>query len=156
MAHFFLSILTITLLVHSKKKDLSRPLYIYMLRSLPPVVTFNKTLPNIKNILLMNTGIFLLFMKFFKKLLEKKPLISYRRNRNLHQIIGDNHILKNKVIRLNDRNHTGKCLLCVSRLNIFRCKQVKLTNLFTIYRTNQVFEIFQDLTWKSGNFIYLL
>ena len=43
-----------------------------MLRSLPPVVTFNKTLPNIKNILLMNTGIFLLFMKIFKKLLGKK------------------------------------------------------------------------------------
>ena len=35
-------------------------------------------------------------------------------------------------------------------------KQVKQTNIFRSYRTNQVFKSFLDVTIKSENLIYLL
>ena len=55
--------------------------------------------------LLINTDIFFLFSEKLKKALNTKPFIAYRINKNLHQIIGGNSILKSKVVRKNNENH---------------------------------------------------
>ena len=55
-------------------------------KNLPLVVTFNKTLSNIKNFNDKHWHIFSINEKL-KKAFEKKPFIVYRRNKNLHQKI---------------------------------------------------------------------
>ena len=54
-------------------------------KNLPLVVTFNKTLSNIKNFIDKHWHIFSINEKL--KAFEKKPFIVYRRNKNLHQKI---------------------------------------------------------------------
>ena len=88
-------------------------------------------------------------MKNFKKILIKKPLIVYKRNKNFHQIIKS--ILKCKIEHKNNENNkqSEKYSSCVLRLNNLCCKQVKQTNIFKNYRRNQVFQFFYDLTCKT-------
>ena len=67
------------------------------------MVTSNKMLPNIENII----GILLLMLlahwhilsiyEKFKKAFNKIPFIANRKIKSLHQIIGGNHILQSKV-----------------------------------------------------------
>ena len=93
---------------------------------LPIVVTFNKTLPNIKNVIDKH-GYILFINEKLKKAFDKKLFIASRINKNLHQIIGGNHILRSKVVHKNSENHkqSGKCSPCVSRLNSLISKEVK-------------------------------
>ena len=82
------------------------------------VVTFNEILPNVKNVIDKHWHNLSNNEKFWKAF-DKKRFIAYRRNNNLHQIFGGNHILKTKVVRKNDENdkQSGKCAPCVSLLN---------------------------------------
>ena len=52
--------------------------------SLPPVVTFNKMLPNIKNTVDKNLHIASIIQRL-KKAVDKKPFIVCRKNKNLQQ-----------------------------------------------------------------------
>lgn len=71
--------------------------------NLPLVVSFNKTLPNIEDVIdkhWYNLSI----RKKFKKI-DKMSFIAYERNKNLHQKVGGNHTLKSKVMRKNNETH---------------------------------------------------
>ena len=109
---------------------------------------FNKTFADIKNVIHKQIHMLSINEKL-KKDFDKKPFIAYRRNKNLHQIIGGNRTNKN-------HKQSGKCSRCVSQLNNLCCKQVKLTKIYKSYGTNQVFKIFPDLTCKSEDLIYLV
>ena len=56
-------------------------------------VTYNKTLPNIKTILKQHWHI-LNVNPGLKKVFENKPLLSFRKTKNLRQLIGGNTIEK--------------------------------------------------------------
>ena len=66
------------------------------------VLTFNKTLPNIKNVIDKHWNI-LLYQRKFKKVFDKKPSIAYRRYISLCQLIEGNRIFK-KTLN-NQHNH---------------------------------------------------
>ena len=71
--------------------------------NLPLVVSFNKTLPNIEDVIdkhWYNLSI----RKKFKKI-DKKSFIAYERNKNLHQKVGGKRTLKSKVMRKNNETH---------------------------------------------------
>ena len=89
------------------------------------VVTLTKKLPIIKNIIDKNCHIPSIHGKF-KKAFDKNPFTAYRRNKNLHQIIGGNRILKSKVVHGNNENHkqSRQCSPCILQLNNLCCKQV--------------------------------
>ena len=93
-----------------------------------------------------------------RKVFDKKPLISHRRNTNLHQLIGGNRIFKHKVLRKNTKQpkQSGHCSTCLSKINNFCCKQVEQTKTVQSYRTKKTFQIFHNPTCKSENLIYLL
>ena len=55
--------------------------------NLPLVLTFNKTLPNIKNVIDKHWHI-LSNNDYLQKVFDKRPFITYRKNTNLHQLIG--------------------------------------------------------------------
>lgn len=65
--------------------------------NLPLKITFNKTLPIIKHVIDKYWHILSINEKF-KKGFDKKLLIPYERNKNLHRIIGGNCNLKCKVV----------------------------------------------------------
>ena len=67
-----------------------------------------------------------------KKVFENKPLLAFRKNENLRQLIGGNKIEKNK--KLLTTNKSNSRTLC--------CKQVVKTEHFKSNQTNRTFRIF--------------
>ena len=61
------------------------------------VLTFNKTLPTIKNVTDKHRHI-LYINGFLRNVFDKRPFIAYRRYTNLHQLIEGNCIFKNKDV----------------------------------------------------------
>ena len=125
--------------------------------NLPLVLTYNKTLPNIKNIIDKHSHISSMNENLLK-VFDKIPFIAYRRNTNSFQLIGGNRIFKNKIVHKNTKQpkQSGHCSPCLSKLNNLCCKQVKQTKIFQNYSTKETFQIFHNLTCKSQNLIYLL
>ena len=70
--------------------------------NLPLVLTYNKVLPNIKKALDKHWHI-LSLDENVRTVFDKRPFIACRRNANLLQIIEDNCIFKNKVVRNNTK-----------------------------------------------------
>ena len=91
--------------------------------NLPLVLTFNKTLPNIKNVIDKHWHI-LSVNESLRKIFDENSFIAYRRSTNLYQLIGGNRIFKNKVARKSTKQlkQLGHCSPCISRLNNLCCK----------------------------------
>ena len=126
-------------------------------RHLPLVLTFNKTLFNIKNVIDKHWQV-LSINENLQKCFGKRPFIVYTINTNLHQLIGDNRIHENKSARKNTKQpkQSGHCSAFLSRLRNLYYKQVKQTKTFQSYRTKETCQIFHNLTCKSESLIYLL
>ena len=91
-----------------------------------------------------------------KKVFENKPLLAFRKNKNLRQLIGGNTIEKNKKLLTTNKFTNGKCSPCFSNSRTLCCKQVIKTEHFKSNQTNRTFRIFQKTTCKSNFIIYLL
>ena len=63
--------------------------------NLPLVLTFYKTLPDIKNVIDKHWNI-LSINENLRKVFHKRSFIAYRRNTNLHQLIGGNRTFVRK------------------------------------------------------------
>ena len=118
-------------------------------------VTYNKTLPNIKTIIEKHWHI-LNVNPELRKVLENKPLLAFRKNKNLRQLIGGNTIEKNKKLLTTNKFTNGKCSPCFSNSRTLCCKQVIKTEHFKSNQTNRTFRIFQKTTCKSNFIVYLL
>ena len=121
---------------------------------IPFVTTYDKRIPDIKasinkcwNILSINNGI---SSKF-----TEKPILSFRRNKNLKDLIGQTKIVDNKVFRKTS-NKLGKCTPCRSQLNNKCCQHIISTSTFKSRITNREFKIFHNVTCKSEYVIYLV
>ena len=88
--------------------------------NLPLVLTFNKTLPNIKNVIDQHWHI-LSINENLRKVFDKRTFIAYRKNTNLYQLIGGNRTFKNKAARRNTKQpkQSEHCSPCLSRMNNF-------------------------------------
>ena len=89
-------------------------------------VTYNKNLPNLReaidnnwNILSINSTIAPLF--------TQKPIIAFRRNRNLQQLLCKHKLQNNKPI-IKKEKKIGRCRPCFSRANNMCYKQIADTN----------------------------
>ena len=98
---------------------------------IPCILTCNTQLPNIKeatnkhwDILKINTRLEIIF--------KEKPIMAFRRNRNLRDIIGKKTILHDKVLReIYITKWKGWCSPCNSRCNNLCCNQIRSTKEFT-------------------------
>ena len=129
----------------SKEKDKKR---------IPLITTYNKTLPNLKQII--NKHWHLQINSNLRTAFEQEPLIAYRRNKNLVDLIGSKKILDGKVVRENNRKKQLYCRPCLTRRDNICCRQVLKINTFTSYRTGETFKMFHQLNCKSSHLIYLL
>ena len=91
-----------------------------------------------------------------KKVFENKPLLAFRKNKNLRQLIGGNTIEKNKKLLTTNKFTNGKCSPCFSNSRTLCCKQVIKTEHFKSNQTNRTFTISQKTNCKSNFIIYLL
>ena len=80
-------------------------------------------------------------IKVVKKTFSALPIIAFRKNTSLKQIIGTNIIHNNeKIIKTKNNHYTGKCVPC----NLTRClccQQIISTTTFKSNRTNKTFKI---------------
>ena len=122
----------------------------------PLVITYNKTLPNLKEILLKHWGL-LQINQTIRTAFEEKSIIAYRRNKNLCDLIGSNKIINSKkAIKIKEAESNGKSTPCFTRRDNLCCKQIIKTETFSSFRTGQTFRIFHQLNCKSYGIIYLL
>ena len=123
---------------------------------IPLVITYNTTLPNIKEIIYKHWNL-LQINTVLRPLFEEKPIIAYRRNKNLRDLIGGNRILNNrKIIKVNATEKRSSSTPCRTRPDNLCCHQVVNTETFSSFRTGESFKIFHQLNCKSYGIIYLL
>ena len=125
---------------------------------IPLILKYNRTLPSIKNIINKHWDI-LQIDRDIKDTFTEKPVIAYRRNKNLRDFIGSNTIENNtkttKTTSTNNLN-VGKCQPCFGRDGNLCCQQIKTTSNFKSDSTGKIFNIFHNVNCKSKNLIYLM
>ena len=89
------------------------------------------------------------------KKFKEQPLIAYRRNENLQQLLGGHRIENGKAIKRKGKS-IGKCSPCRSSLANKCCKQIKSTSTFKNRHSGRIFKILHRVNCKDKNIIYLL
>ena len=116
-------------------------------------VTYNRYLPNISNIIIKNWNI-LQISTTLQKVFDKKPMITYKRNKNLGELTGGHTLQGGKVFKthlqiIKDEskscNTTNKSSLC--------CTQVFNTKTFESYQTKRTFNFFFNNFFSFKNFL---
>ena len=69
---------------------------------IPLVSTYNRTLPNVKRAISNNWNL-LHINQEFKDLFQKPPILAFRRNRNLYDLLGCKNVVDGKVQRLSKK-----------------------------------------------------
>ena len=75
-------------------------------------MTYNKSLPNIKKTIDDNRHILSIKQTTISNHFPEKPRITYRRNKNLGNILGKHTLKNNKIVSSNKPNQ-GKCQPCL-------------------------------------------
>jgi hypothetical protein len=119
----------------------------------PLVVTFNRRLPRLKELIDESWSILGINEPISRKFTEK-PLICYRRNPNLREILGQNRISDNRVVKRKPET-TGGCSPCRARPDTKCCNHVVRTKTFTDRLKKKHYSIRQKLGCKSKDALYL-
>ena len=116
------------------------------IEKIPFVVTYNQHLPNLREAINKHWDILQINSKF-KEIFEEKPIIAYKRNVNLGDMIGQKNLKNGKVIRRKPLTlKKGSCKPCLSQRENLCCKQIHNTSRFSSTRTKEEFEIFHHQT----------
>ena len=75
------------------------------------VLTYSRSLPNISKVVRKYWNI-LSINKAFKEIFQNEPIIAFRRNKNLKELIGSSKIEHNKVKKHKNIMKKGKCFPC--------------------------------------------
>ena len=122
---------------------------------IPLVLTYNRTLPNVKRAISNNWNL-LRINQEFKNVFQEPPILVFRRNRNLYDLLGCKNIVDGKLQRLSKKKKIGFSTKCFSKSGNLCCKQVVHTQTFKSSVTQKAYHIFHDFNCKSKLFIYLM
>ena len=89
---------------------------------IPLVLTYNRTLPNVKRAISNNWNL-LHINQEFKDVFQEPPILAFRRNRKLYDLLGCKNIIDGKLERL-PKKKIGFSTKCFSKSGNLRCKQV--------------------------------
>ena len=117
-------------------------------------VTYNKGLPNLKKAIDDNWNI-LSINPTLAPLFREKPILAFRRNRNLQNLVCKHKLKNNKPVQKVPKKH-GKCRPCLTDPKNKCCKQMASTTHFTNRKTGRKFQIFHNLNCRSSKVIYLI
>ena len=127
-------------------------------KRIPLSIKYNRTLPPISSIINKHWNLLQIDNDIKNEFIER-PVIAYKRNKNLKEMIGSNIIEDNvkvtpKVDAINERS--GKCQPCYGKAGNLCCIQLKNTKTFKSDNTKRTYKIFNDVNCKSENLIYLM
>ena len=92
-----------------------------------------------------------------KHVLKEQPIVAYRRNKSLRDVIRDTTIKNNKVVRKQKAKLKGGYYKpCFSRTSSLCCKQVVPGTAFKSNVTLKTYQIFHQLNFKNSYIICLL
>ena len=94
--------------------------------------------------------------RYFEQFFTKLPIIAFRPNRNLQDILGKKIIVSNTKQLYQNINQNGYSKSCNSKLNNLCCTQVQSRNIFRNTVTHKTFKIYNKLNCKSKYLIYLM
>ena len=106
------------------------------------ITTYNRTLPNV-NLTLKKHWHLLKLDPVMSRFFEKPPMIAFKRNKNIGDILSSKLIKDNQVERKLG-NRKGKCSPCDPTKKMKCCKQIEETMEFQSYNTSRKFAIFHD------------
>ena len=91
---------------------------------------YNRFCPNISKVMRKHWNL-LSINESPKEMFNCQPITSFRRNKNLKELIGSNKIAKNKVKKRQiQKLKPGKCSPYLTNLRPLCCKQVRRTTTF--------------------------
>ena len=122
---------------------------------IPLVLTYNRTLPNVKRAISNNWNL-LHINQEFKDVFQEPTILAFRRNRNLYNLLGCKNIVDGKVQGLSKKKKIEFSTKCFSKSGNLCCKQVVHTPSFKSSVTQKAYHIFHDLNCKSKLLIYLM
>ena len=120
---------------------------------IPLIVTYNQNLPDLKGIL-NNTWEHLQINPAVKEKFVEKPVLCYKRNRNLRDEIGQTKISKNRVVRKKSTTR-GRCAPCMGRSDCLCCNHIIATSFFTNQTGESRYEIRHRTNCRTKYAIYL-
>ena len=123
--------------------------------NIPFSLKYNIALPKIKEIVMKHLHL-LHINPNLAEIFQSPPILAFRRNKNLRDIIDTKLIENGKVKRTFTNKIQGKCTPCLANNRTLCCKQVVHTTTFRSNQTNRIFQIYHNLNCKSKYVIYLL
>ena len=134
-------------LLKAKKKETAT--------NIPLSLKYNRTLPKIKEIVMKPWN--LLHIKpNLAEIFQNPPILAFRRNKNLRDIIGTKFIENGNIKRKFTNRIRGKCTPCLANNRTQCCEQILHTTTFRSNQMNRIFHIYHNLNCKSKYVIYLL
>ena len=122
---------------------------------IPLALTYNRTLPNVKRAISHNWNL-LHINQDFQDVFQEPPILSFRRNKNLYDLLGWKNIVDGKLQRPSKKKKIGFSTKCFSKSENLCCKQVLHPQSFKSSVTQKTCHIFHDLNCKSKLLIYLM
>ena len=116
---------------------------------LPLTVTYNRTLPDLKTIIDQNWHILQIEPKL-TEIFAEPPILAFKRNKNLRDIIGGNKVFDNKKILNVKKFNKRKCQPCFTKSINLCCKQLKTCSIFQSAFNKNTFLIRHNVTCKSS------
>jgi hypothetical protein len=123
-------------------------------RRIPFTTTFNKNLPDINSTINKHWHLLQTNTKVAESFNEK-PMVAFRRNKNLRELIGQTHLSGNKKILPLNKKKTGSSRACLNHGNNQCCKHMTSTKTFQSHITKENFKIKHHLNCRSRNVVYL-
>ena len=115
-------------------------------------MTYNCALPNVKRALSINWNSFHINQEF-KDEFQEPPILAFRRNRNLYNLLGCKSIVDRKLRRLSKKKKNRFSTKCFLKLGNLYCKQALHMQSFKSSVTQKIY-IFHNL--KSKLLIHLI
>ena len=120
------------------------------------VTTFNRTLPNLNEVLNRNWNLLNLDPEL-APIFKEQPLIAFKRNRNLFDMLGSRNIVNSKVKRSTKPIlEVKRCSPCTEDHKNACCRQLCNTTTFKNNVRGTTFKIYHETNCKSTMVIYLL
>ena len=107
---------------------------------IPLTLTYNHTLPNLKEPVKKHWNILPISNEFENVFLEP-PIMCFRRNKNFKDFLWTKTIVNNKAQKVKVSNRKGYSIPCHSKTGNLCCKQVKHTNTFLSAVTKRTYNI---------------
>ena len=134
-------------LLKEKKKETATNIHL--------LLNYNRTLSKIKEIVMKHWHLMNINTNL-AEIFQIPPILAFLLNKNLRNIIGTKLIETGKVERTFTNKIQGQYTPYLANNRTLCCKQVVYTIKFRSNQTNQIFQIYHNLNYKSKKVIYLL